>query len=221
MKDSTYRFAEFELLLSEGELRTGESSVRLQQKPLLLLAAVAEMQRAEDLDPGFLLMNAEMGGAFYWARRYDNSIDQLRKSIAMEPTFSYAHSWLGFAYLQKGMHNEAIAEFQKAVDVSGGASTFLAALGHAYGLAGMKQQSRNIIEKLKVLSAQSYVSPYDMAIIYTGIGDKDQAMHWLEVGYTLHDPAMDMLRVEPALDSLRSNNRFQDLIRKVGLPPGT
>jgi TolB-like protein/DNA-binding winged helix-turn-helix (wHTH) protein/Tfp pilus assembly protein PilF len=182
---------------------------------------VAEMQRAEELDPGSPLMNAEVGGAFYWARRYDDSIEQLRKSIAMEPSFSYAHSWLGFAYLQKGMHNEAIAEFQKAVDVSGGASTFLAALGHAYGLAGQKAQSRSITEKLNAISRQSYVSPYDMAIICTGIGDKDQAIHWLEVGYTLHDPALDMLKVEPALDSLRSDTRFQDLIRRVGLPAGT
>lgn len=182
---------------------------------------VAEMQRAEELDPGSPVMNAEVGGAFYWARRYDNSIEQLRKSIAMEPNFSYAHSWLGFAYLQKGMYNEAITEFQKAVDVSGGSSTFLAALGHAYGLAGKKEQSRTIIEKLKAISRQSYVSPYDMAIIYTGIGDEDQALNWLEVGYNLHDPAMDMLQVEPALDTLRSDNRFQDLIRRVGLPAGT
>lgn len=182
---------------------------------------VAEIQRAAELDPGSPLMNAEVGGAFYWARRYDDSIDQLRKSIAMEPNFSYAHSWLGFAYLQKGMHSEAVGEFQKAVDVSGGASTFLAALGHAYGLAGQKEQGRSIIQKLNAVSRQSYVSPYDMAIIYTGMGDKDQAIHWLEVGYKLHDPALDMLKVEPALDSLRSDNRFQDLIRRVGLPPGT
>jgi TolB-like protein/DNA-binding winged helix-turn-helix (wHTH) protein/Flp pilus assembly protein TadD len=179
---------------------------------------VAEMKQAQELDPGSPLMNAELGGAFYWARRYDEAIRQLNRAIAMEPGFAYEHSWLGFAYEQKGMREEAIQEFRKAVDLSGGSTGFMAALGHAYGLAGNKRDSQNIIEKLKALSARSYVSPYDIAITYASIGDKDEALHWLEVGYRIHDPALDMLRMEPALDSLRSDARFQDLIRRVGLP---
>jgi TolB-like protein/DNA-binding winged helix-turn-helix (wHTH) protein/Tfp pilus assembly protein PilF len=179
---------------------------------------LAEMQQAAELDPGSPLMNAELGGALYWARRYDNSIHQLQMAIAMEPGFAYTHSWLGFAYEQEGMQKQAVEEFQKAVDLSGGSATFIAALGHGYGLMGNVEEGRRIAEKLKALSKHSYISPYDMAIIYAGIGEKDEALHWLEVGYTVRDPALDMLKVEPALDTLRSDNRFQELVHRVGLP---
>ncbi len=180
---------------------------------------LAEMQRAQQLDPGSPLMNAEMGGAFYWARQYDKSIQQLGKAIEMEPRFAYAHSWLGFAYEKKGMRQKAIEEFQKAVELSGGSPGFRAALGHAYGLAGNRPEARKIAEKLTVLflSKQFYVSPYDMAIIYTGLGEKDQAFDWLERAYAVHDPALDMLKVEPALDGLRSDPRFEALIHRIGL----
>jgi TolB-like protein/Tfp pilus assembly protein PilF len=179
---------------------------------------VAEMKQAQQLDPGSPLMNAELGGAYYWARRNDAAIDQLRKAITMEPGFAYAHSWLGFAYEQKGMRDKAIEEFQKAVSLSGGSTGFIAALGHAYGLVGNKRETEDILEKLKALSKRSYVSPYDIAIVYTSVGDKDQALRWLEIGYSVHDPAMDMLKMEPALDGLRPDPQFQDLIHRVGLP---
>ena len=191
---------------SEYLLRVGRGSEGL-----------AEMKEAQALDPGSPLMNAELGGAFYWSRRYPEAIQQLRKSISMEPNFAYAHSWLGFAYEQEGLTEKAIQEFQKAVELSGGSTGFMAALGHAYGLAGNKRETESIIDRLKVAAGTSYVSPYDMAIVYTGIGEKDEALHWLELGYSVHDPAMDMLKMEPALDALRSDTRFQNLIRRVGL----
>lgn len=179
---------------------------------------VAEMREAQRLDPASPLMNAELGGALYWARHYDEAIQQLTKAIAMEPGLAYAHSWLGFTYEQKGMRDKAIDEFQKAVDLSKDTSAFLADLGHAYGLAGHKDKSQEILGKLQDLSRKSYVSPYDMAMVYTGIGDHSEAIHWLELGYKVRDPAMDMLKMEPALDTLRSDARFQDLIHGVGLP---
>lgn len=179
---------------------------------------VAEMKQAKELDPGSPLMNAEMGGALYWARRYDDAIVQLKRAIEMEPSFAYGHSWLGFAYEQKGMRSEAIEEFQRAAALAAQSPGFVAALGHAYALAGRTPDGLRMLQKLSALSARSYVSPYDMALLYLGIGKRREALDWLEKGYAKRDPAMDMLKMEPALDALRDEPRFNDLIRRVGFP---
>lgn len=193
---------------SEYLLRVGRTEQGLDQ-----------MRQALELDPGSPLMNAELGGDLYWVRRWDEAIQQLSKAVEMEPGFAYTHSWLGFAYEQKGMRQEAIEEFQKAVALSGASPGFRAALGYGYGLAGHVSEARKISHELTRLSrsAQAYVSPYDLALLHVGLGEKEQALQSLERAFAVRDPALDLLRIEPALDSLRSDPRFGLLIRRVGL----
>ena len=177
---------------------------------------LAQMRQALQLDPGSPLMNAELGGDLYWARQYDQAIQQLSKAIEMEPRFAYAHSWLGFAYEQKGMRKEAIEEFQKAVALSRG-SAFRAALSYGYGRAGRTTEARKISDELTRRASQAYVSPYDMAVIYVGLGEKEQALKSLEKAFAVREPALDLLKIEPALDPLRSDPRFNVLVHQVGL----
>jgi serine/threonine-protein kinase len=181
---------------------------------------LAEMQRGHELDPGSPLMNGVLGMASYEARRYGEAIQQLRKAIEMEPRFAWSHAWLGFAFAQERMHQEAIQEFQKAVDLSGGSPDFTAFLGYAYGLSGDRRQAQTIAEKLVILSHSKtpYVSPLFIALVYTSLNEKDQAFQWLEKGYAAHDVFLQWLKVEPSLDTLRSDVRFQNLIRQMGFP---
>ena len=183
--------------------------------------SVDQMKEALELDPASPLMNAELGSVLYSARHYDQAIQQLRKAVEMEPRFPYAHSWLGFAYEQKEMRLEAIEEFQSAVSLSGGSPFFRAALAYGYGLAGQVSESRKISDDLTKLSSsrQSYVSPYDFALMHIGRGEREQALKSLEQVVAVRDTASDFLKTEPALDSLRSDPRFDLLVRRVGLAP--
>ncbi len=182
--------------------------------------SIGQIQQALELDPASPLMNAESGAVLYWARKYDAAIEQLRKAIEMEARFPYAHSWLGFAYEQKGMRQEAIAEFQKAVELSGGSPFFRAALAYGKGLAGQDTEAKRIFAELRRLAASGrYVSPYDLALIHIGLGEKKQALESLEQVVAAHDTASDLLKCEPALDSLRGDPRFRVLMERVRLTP--
>jgi len=178
------------------------------------------MQRALELDPGSHLMNGLLGMALYEARKYGEAIQQLRKAIEMEPRFAWSHAWLGFAYEQEGMRQQAVQEFQEAVDLSGGSPTFTAFLGYAYGLLGDRRQARQIAEKLVILShsKKPSVSLIWIALVYTSLNDKERALYWLEKAYVAHDVFLPWAKVDPSLDSLRSDPRFQNLIHQIGLP---
>ncbi len=136
----------------------------------------------------------------------------------MDPNFPESHRLLGSVYVQKGMYQEAIAEFKKAA-LLGSGPLALARLGHAYAISGKRGEAIKVLNELKELSKRRYVSPFDTALIYTGLGDKDNALESLEKAY--EDRAFDLalLKVEPMLDGLRSDPRFQDLMRRLGLPP--
>ncbi len=177
-----------------------------------------QMRQALDLDPASVLLNAELGAVLYAARQYDQAIQQLHKAIEMEPRFPYAHSWLGFAYEQKEMHRQAIEEFQKAATLSRGSPFFRAALAYAYGLAGNETEARRISDELTRLSRspQFYVSPYDFALVHIGLRERDKALKSLEQVVAAHDIASDLLKIEPALDPVRSDPRFNLLVRRVG-----
>jgi serine/threonine protein kinase/Flp pilus assembly protein TadD len=174
--------------------------------------ALAEMKRSQELgDPpsatGLLF-------ALAGAHQYDRLIEEGRK---MEPN-AYLHSWMGVAYSEKGMHAEAIAELQKAASLSRGATLMKAQLGHAYAVAGRRAEAENSLSELKALAGQRYVSPYDIALIYVGLGDKEQAFAWLEKAYQERARRLWALKVNPSWDSLRSDSRFADLLRRIGLP---
>jgi len=133
----------------------------------------------------------------------------------MDPSFATAYQNLGRSYEQKGMYAEALATFQELNKVSLGHG--LALLGRAYALAGKTDEAQKIIAQLKEQSARRYVSPYQVAMIYAGLGDKDQALTWLERAYQQRVHNMVFLKVEPELDGLRSDPRFASLVQQLGL----
>jgi len=179
---------------------------------------IAEIKRARELDPLSLIINTVLGRSLYQARQYDQGIEQLRNTIEMDPNFVPAHRHLGQAYEAKGMYSEAVAEMQKAVTLSGSTPEYMAVLGQAYALSGKRAEAMKIVEELKEQSKQRYISACGIALIYAGLGEKDRAFEWLEKAYQEHDYGLIYIRVAPGLESLRSDPRFADLVRRVGLP---
>jgi TolB-like protein/DNA-binding winged helix-turn-helix (wHTH) protein/Flp pilus assembly protein TadD len=178
--------------------------------------AIAEMRRAENLDPLSLIINADLAELLVIAHFYDESIFQSRKTIEMDPNFGLAHNHLGQAYLQKHMNDEAVAELQKAVQLSGGSPTCIANLARAYVASGKRNEAEKLLSELKKRSSPGYSHGSEIAVIYTSLGDTDQAMNWLEKGYQERFNPGVLLR--PGFDPLRSDPRFEDLVRRVGLP---
>ena len=178
--------------------------------------AIVEMRKAENLDPLSLIINADLAELLALAHSYDESIKQSRKTIEMDPNFGLAHNHLGQAYLQKHMNDEAVAELQEAVKLSGGSPTCTANLARAYAASGKSSEAARLLSDLKGRSnpAHSYAS--EVAVIYAALGDRDQAMSWLERGYEERFNPGVLLR--PGLDPLRSDPRFEALVRRVGFP---
>jgi DNA-binding winged helix-turn-helix (wHTH) protein/tetratricopeptide (TPR) repeat protein len=181
--------------------------------------AIAEILRAQELDPLSPNQNSDVGWVLYYARRYDEAIDQLRHAVEMDPEFLQSHVFLGQAYTQKAMYEEAIAEFDRAMELSGKGRLSILLVGHAYAVSGRTREALAIIDKLNALSKQRYFSPYRVALIHAGLGDNDQAFDWLERGYQKRDAWLIFVKVDPALDRLRSDQRFPDLLHRVGLAP--
>ena len=178
--------------------------------------ALAEMRKAEGLDPLSLIINADLAELLALAHSYDESIQQSRKTIEMDPNFGLAHNHLGQAYLQKHMYPEAIAELQKAVQLSGGGPTCMANLARADAASGKRGEAEKLLSDLKKRSSPGYSHGSEIAVIYASLGDMDQAMNWLEKGYEERFNPGVLLR--PGFDPLRSDPRFQDLVRRIGLP---
>jgi TolB-like protein/DNA-binding winged helix-turn-helix (wHTH) protein/Tfp pilus assembly protein PilF len=182
--------------------------------------AVAELDRAAELDPTSPMVSDQRGWVLYMARRYDEAIAQIRKTIELEPRFAHAHSLLGRAYLQKGMSQEGLAELQEAVSLPGGDSgLYLPWLGYAYARSGKRTEAIRVIQVLKAREQESFSSPTWIAVVHCGLGEKDQALAWLERAYQERDPFFPNVTVEPAFDPLRSDPRFQELDRRTRLPP--
>jgi len=172
--------------------------------------AAREMKRAVELDPLSLNINAEMGRALLYQRQYDKAIQQERKTLEMDPNFGVAHHILGEAYLQEARYADAITEAQKV------ASGFV--LARAYLKSRNIGKAQKVVEDLKDLSKRRYVSAHDMALAYIGLDDKERAFEWLQQAYEDRSLRPDFMRVDPAYDNLRSDPRFQDLMRRAGLP---
>jgi len=180
--------------------------------------AVAELKRALQCDPLSMIINTNLGRAFYTARDYDRALSQFHKTLDIDPSFAYAHAELGLAYEQKGLFEEAVDEFQRGVSLSGGGTYALARLAHAYALAGKTDETQSMLTQLRDLAKQKYVSPYDFAAIYAALGEKEQAFTWLETAYEQRSHWLTHVKVDPRLDPLRSDPRFQDLLDRIGFP---
>ena len=178
--------------------------------------AIEEMRKAKSLDPLSLIINADLAELLSIAHFYDESIIQSRKTIEMDPNFALAHNQLAQAYLQKHMNTEAIAELQKAVELSAGSPTCIANLARAYAVSGRTREAGKLLMDLKSHSNGGYSDAAEVSMVYAALGDRDQAMHWLEIGYEQRFNPGVLQRL--GFDPLRSDPRFQDLVRRIGFP---
>jgi TolB-like protein/Tfp pilus assembly protein PilF len=177
--------------------------------------AIAQVKRGIALDPLSLVINTDLGGTYYRARRYDEAIDQLRKTLEMDPNFYYAHWNLGSALMAKGAIQPAIEEYQKACALTDDPSA-LALLGRAYAVSSNRPEALKIGDQLEALAKQRYVSSYSVALVYLGLGDKEEALRRLEKAYQDHSgEAVRYIKVDPFLDPLRGDPRFEALVAKV------
>ena len=180
--------------------------------------SLAASERARSLDPLDLGISVHLGWHYYMAHMYDHVLEQCRNRLEIEKKFYQAHFFAGLAYEQKRSLDQAVAEFRQAVALGGDNPRALAALGHAYGLAGNKEEARKILHKLLARSGRPYISPAQVALVYVGTGEKERAFEWLERAYRDRCAELVELRVDPRFDSLRSDPRFTDLVRRVGPP---
>ncbi|HYE66588.1 MAG TPA: winged helix-turn-helix domain-containing protein, partial [Pyrinomonadaceae bacterium] len=175
--------------------------------------ALAEIKRAQELDPLRVSLRGFEAFRLFLARRYDEAIE-LRRSVEVETGMGY--TGLGFMYEAKGMYAEAVNEFQKAISIYGETTGILCYLGSALALSGRREEAQAILDKLK--RTKEYVSPTELATVYISLGDKERGLAMLEKAYAAHDLQLQTLKVDWHFDSLRSDPRFQDLMRRVGLP---
>jgi TolB-like protein/DNA-binding winged helix-turn-helix (wHTH) protein/Tfp pilus assembly protein PilF len=178
--------------------------------------ALVEMRKAENLDPLSLIINADLAEFLLLTHSYDESIKQSRKIIEMDSTFAIGHKQLGDAYLLKQMNKEAVAELQKAVRLSGGSPICIADLARAYVASGKMNAAVKLLSDLKKSSNAGLANAPQIAMIYASMGDNDQAMHWLERSYKERFNPSILLR--SGFDPLRSDPRFEELMRRIGLP---
>jgi TolB-like protein/Flp pilus assembly protein TadD len=179
---------------------------------------IAEMKRALELDPLSLIINTNLGQAYIHARRYDEAIAQLRKTVEMDGGFYYARYTLGTALGLKGSIPEAIAEYQKAIALSDDAFP-KGLLGHIYATSGRTDEAMKILDQLRQRREQRYIDAYCLAIVYLGLGDRNETVNWLEQGYREHD-GFDIgpIGVDPFFAPLNGDPRFEALVREVRRP---
>ncbi len=165
------------------------------------------------MDPLNGLINTELGFFLYWARRYDDAIEQIQKTLELDPIMHGAHTVLGWSLIWKGNNDRARAEFQKAMTLNN-LPWYLSSLGYAYAAAGDQAKAEQVLRQLEDLSKQRYVSPANLAAIHLGFGDKTKALDWLEKAYEDLDPML-WWNQDQLCDSVRNEPRFQAIMEKV------
>jgi TolB-like protein/DNA-binding winged helix-turn-helix (wHTH) protein/Flp pilus assembly protein TadD len=180
--------------------------------------ALAESNRALELDPVSPIINLHLGWHFLYTRQYDRAIEQLNKTLELEPDYALARWYLGLAYEQKKMYPEALREMNRAKDLLPNNLAVLCDIGHLYAVSGDTRNAEKIIAALKQESAHRYVNQYELALIYLGLGENDEAFRSLERAHRERSDMLVYLRVDPRFDSVHSDSRFAELLRGVGVP---
>ncbi len=177
--------------------------------------AISEAKLAQENDPLSMSINTNAGWTLFLAGRHGEAMEALKKIIEIDPSFPRAHFRLGSAYENRGMYGEAIAELQKAVQLSAGDPYYEGALGHAYAVSGNVSAARRMLDLLKSRSRRQYIPAYAIALIYAGLGEKDNAFLWLGKAYDDRSTSLAYLKVDPVLNSLRSDPRFVGLVQRI------
>jgi eukaryotic-like serine/threonine-protein kinase len=179
--------------------------------------ALAEVQKARELDPLSRVVNLNVARLLFWARRYDESIEQSLQTIEMHPRFSLAHRRLAMAYCEKKMYAEAESEFRKALSLAENDSETMSALGYSYAAAGLEREARQVLQQMNHLAEQAYVSPYSFGRMYIGLNEFDKAFEYLERVYKERHGILVYVKVEPMFDRVRSDPRFIEMLKGMGL----
>ena len=180
--------------------------------------AIAGMKKSLELDPLSLIISVAIGWAFYMARQYDDSIEQFRRTVELDPNYPMTFWILGLLLRKMGRYEQAITEGEKGVKLSGGSPLMTAALAQTLATAGRKEEAIRLLDDLTKLAKQKYVASYFFAGIHIGLGEDDRALEYLEKSYEEHSNWLIYLHIDPGMDALRPNPRFQDLLQRVGLP---
>ena len=181
--------------------------------------ALEVARRALDFDPASPAVSHSLAVQLYFARQFDQAIDQAHNTLEMDANFAISYAVLGEVYLSKGMYREGLLALGKYSALSRSSATSLALLGYSHARLGERSQALRMIEELKAASKESFVPALFVALVYAGLEDKDQAFTWLEKAYEERFNRLAYLKVEALWDPLRSDPRFADLIRRVGIPP--
>ena len=182
--------------------------------------AIAYARRAVEIEPLSLVVHTNLAGALTAAGRYDEAIEAGRKAIELDPGFPLARWALTLAYQQKGMHTEVIVELQEAFRLSGGSPLVLGWLGRAYGISGQRDEAHKALRELEQQSKRRYVAPFNLALVYLGLGETERAFEWLEK--SREDRSfwlVYLIRFAPLFEGVRSDPRYQDLLRRMNLAP--
>ncbi len=183
--------------------------------------AMAEIQRARELDPLSLKINNNVGWILYLDRQYDRAIEQLQKTLEMDPNFVSARFDLARAYFQKKMYKESLQEWRRAHEIAGNSQQVerWTEIAQAYQRVGLRGWFQKALEQNEERLKHGYVSPYVMATVYGQLGDKDRAFEWLKKAHEERDYYLSWIKVDPEVDPLRSDPRFQELLRRMNFPP--
>jgi len=182
--------------------------------------AATEFERALALDPLSLFANADFGVVLYLSHFYERAVEQLLKTVELDPDFDYAHWWLGLAYLKTGEDGKGFEHLRRAVVLSPNDPKIVAALGYGYAVTGETDEAFKTLGKLGEMSqGTQYVSLYSIAMVYSGLGDNNQAFEWLDRAMSTHDAWLPWLKYDPGFENIRDDPRFQDLLRRMNLEP--
>ena len=179
--------------------------------------AIAEAERAQTLDPTSSARTVRVGMSYYWAGQYERALEHFRRALDLDPNFHLAHFGAGLAYRGQGRYEEALAEISQARAL--GMNDALGVTGHIYAVSGRRREAHQLLAQLNELSKREHVSAFSRALIYVGLGDKERAFEWLERAYTNREWYLWLLKEEKGVDPLRSDPRFTDLLRRIGLEP--
>jgi serine/threonine protein kinase/tetratricopeptide (TPR) repeat protein len=179
--------------------------------------AIKESGLALKLDPLSPLTNNQVAWTLLAAGEYGSAVEQWKRTLGLDPNLLEAHLWLSKAYWTRGLYSEAISEAQKAVSYSGGTPRYVAGIGYALAAAGKRAEAHNIIDQLVRTSKSVSVSPYYIAGIYSTLGEREQAFEWLEKAYQVRDYQISQIMIDPVFGGIRSDPRYADLLRRMGL----
>ena len=178
--------------------------------------SIRELERAHELDPLSLIINADLATSYLYAGRFDEAAAQYRKTLELDETFHYAHTYLGRTLMMKGDYKDALDEFEKAYAL-GKDPRVLMLCSVTYSRMGRRDEAAKKIKELEKIAREKYVSPYYFALAFTALGEKDKAFEWLEKAFAAREGRMTMIKADPLLKDLNSDSHFKELLKRVGL----